>query len=117
MSVTQTLKSLKKTRTMNHEQSPLSIAMKLSKFNYEFTNFVLNCKCYEAYSTEKAFNENIVNGKKPYKACYFSDHQKILINHQQIHVMLGSYIDFLIRGEESVQKSRSKWGSFIYSKL
>lgn len=80
-------------------------------YNCQYKDFILECECYEQFSTPNLFTDTIVNKKRHYKACYLS--KSGYIRHQARFVLLGSYIDFRIRGEHQVAQDRNYWGSFV----
>ncbi|CAH0393285.1 unnamed protein product [Bemisia tabaci] len=82
-----------------------------------------DCICYDKYRTRDAFEETIRNGKS-YMACLMYESTKLdsgaerfekqySLVHNSVPIMLGTYIDTMIRGEEEVRKSRALWGVII----
>lgn len=71
-----------------------------------------NCKCYD--EIKKNLVENIINCRKSYMGCLMhKTGQRIRTNHKSVPIMIGSFIDYLIRGKEEVEKSRTIWCTFI----
>lgn len=77
-------------------------------------DLITNCLCYKQYATREAFIENIINGRESYMACLsYESNVRKRVSHRSVPVMLGSYIDYLIRGPEALQECRAQWGLFI----
>lgn len=75
---------------------------------------VIDCKCYEDYRDEQRFIEHIINERKSYLACITYESQtRKRIGHKSVPILLGSYIDYRIRGKAAVEKSRAQWGAVI----
>lgn len=87
----------------------------LCSYNYLFRNcFMINCKCYEQYATMDKLVENIIEKRWSYVSCLcYESIVRNRIGHGSIPIILGSYLDFCIRGEEAVQESRPQWGLLI----
>lgn len=73
---------------------------------------VMNCGCYEIYRNEKRFIEEIIFQQNSYLGCIVKK-EKNRVTHRSIPIMLGSKIDFTIRGEEKVKRDQVLWGAFI----
>lgn len=78
-----------------------------------------SCECYEYYINEDNFNKMLDKNKidNPnvtqvfsYMACIEYDNR---LEHMAVPIMLGSYLDFMIRGEKRVNESKSFWGAFV----
>lgn len=75
---------------------------------------MIDCKCYEDYKHEQRFIERVINERKSYMACItYASESRRRIGHKWVPVMLGSYIDYRIRGKAAVEKSRAQWCAFI----
>lgn len=78
------------------------------------SKLLTNCPCYEKYSTKEAFIETIIDKRGSYMACLcYEAAVRNLKSHTSIPIMIGSYLDFIIRGKEVVEESRAQWGLFI----
>lgn len=72
------------------------------------------CDCYKLYSTEEAFVKTIIENRESYMACIcYESNVRTRIGHRSIPIMIGSYIDYRIRGAKAVIESRSLWGLVI----
>lgn len=91
------------------------LAWKLSSYNHKFKDVLIDCKCYILYSTIDAFVENVIEKRISYMACLsYQSAERKRINHTSIPVMIGSYLDYRIRGLLAIEDCRCLWGSFIY---
>lgn len=70
---------------------------------------VINCSCYKIYQDEERFKNEIIKERKSYMGCIF----KKRITHTCIPIMIGSHIDYKIRGYEKVKRDQILWGTFI----
>lgn len=78
------------------------------------TRLSIDCGCYADYRDERLFIERIINERKSYLACITYDSQtRRRVGHRSIPIMLGSYIDYRIRGKAAVERSRAQWGAVI----
>lgn len=78
------------------------------------TRLLMDCDCYADYAVEELFIERIINERKSYLACITYDSQtRKRVGHRSIPIMLGSYIDYRIRGKAAVERSRAQWGAVI----
>lgn len=78
------------------------------------TRLLMDCGCYADYAVEELFIERIINERKSYLACITYDSQtRKRVGHRSIPIMLGSYIDYRIRGKAAVERSRAQWGAVI----
>lgn len=78
------------------------------------TRLLVDCDCYADYAVEELFIERIINERKSYLACITYDSQtRKRVGHRSIPIMLGSYIDYRIRGKAAVERSRAQWGAVI----
>lgn len=87
----------------------------LCSYNYQMRKLLLvDCKCYDAYRTPESFQQRVIENRNSYMAClcYYSKARK-RINHRTVPIILGSYIDFLIRGLDAVIECREQWGAVI----
>lgn len=74
----------------------------------------MDCSCYGAYKEYKTFLKLVIDDRGSYMGCLcYKSHKKKRINHTSVPIMLGSYLDWCIRGEEECLKSRSLWGLVI----
>lgn len=75
---------------------------------------LVNCECYEKYRTREAFIDNVITSRTSYMAClcYYANARK-RINHRSVPIVLGSYIDYLIRGKDAVLECRAQWGTVV----
>lgn len=86
----------------------------LCSYNKHFENFMIDCKCYDIYRTEDAFNESVILNRGSYMGCLcYESLVRNRIGHKSVPIMLGSYIDFRIRGREAVVASAPLWGLVI----
>lgn len=77
-------------------------------------NLLTNCPCYDKFSTKEAFIETIINKRGSYMACLcYESTIRNRKSHTSIPIMIGSYLDFLIRGRAAVEECRAQWGLFI----
>lgn len=76
------------------------------------TKLIWGCDCYNKYKDEKNFIEMIRN-QKSYMACLGYKINNNRIKHTSIPIMIGSLIDYHIRGAEIVERDQIHWGSFI----
>lgn len=93
----------------------LSCSLKLGRVKDLQTHLLTDChKCYGQYRTEESFLDNIINKRKSYMAClaYHANSRK-RINHVSVPIILGTYLDFLIRGRDALLKTRAQWGQVI----
>lgn len=72
-----------------------------------------NCYHYNDYRDERRFLEIITRERRSYMACLAYKHNRKRINHVSVPIIIGSYIDYLIRGEEAVKRTRAQWGQII----
>lgn len=78
------------------------------------TRLLMDCGCYADYAVEELFIERIINERKSYLACITYDSQtRKRVGHRSIPIMLGSFIDYRIRGKAAVERSRAQWGAVI----
>ncbi|ACH96194.1 lef-8 [Oryctes rhinoceros nudivirus] len=86
----------------------------LCSYNRAMKNLMTNCSCYKKYSTREAFIENIIHKRGSYMACLCYEFTvRSRKSPPSIPIMLGSYLDYLIRGREAVEECRAQWGLFI----
>uniref|UniRef100_A0A0C9RSD1 LEF-8_2 protein n=1 Tax=Fopius arisanus TaxID=64838 RepID=A0A0C9RSD1_9HYME len=87
----------------------------LCSYNYQLHRFVLiDCPCYETFKIPDTFIENVIIGRKSYMACLcYNSKSRKRINHSSIPIVLGSYLDYRIRGHKAVVECRQLWGSVI----
>lgn len=71
---------------------------------------ILNCSCYKRYKTEQRMIE-LVQSSSSYLGCAIRSDGKI--NHCKFPIMLGSFLDFQIRGIDMVTRDCDRWGAFI----
>ncbi|XP_039299741.1 uncharacterized protein LOC120355438 [Nilaparvata lugens] len=75
---------------------------------------LINCKCYRDYNCETTFIQKIINERQSYMGCIaYESKTRKRVGHRSVPIMLGSYIDFRIRGKQAVQNSRAQWGAVI----
>lgn len=75
---------------------------------------MIDCKCYDDYRDEERFIERVINERKSYFACItYASETRRRIGHKSVPIMLGSYIDYRIRGKAAVERSRAQWGAVI----
>lgn len=86
----------------------------LCSYNRAMRNLLTNCPCYSKYSPEERFIETIIDKRSSYMACLcYESTIRNRKSHNSIPIMLGSYLDFLIRGRNAVESCRAQWGLFI----
>lgn len=87
----------------------------LCSYNHQMRDLLLiDCECYESYRTKEAFYRTVVTERRSYMAClcYCSKSRK-RINHRTVPIVLGSYIDYTIRGYAAVRECREQWGAVV----
>lgn len=88
----------------------------LCSYNKIFAKHLLiDCpECYKDYNTPEKFIETIITNRGSYMACIcYESNVRNRIGHKSVPIMLGSYLDFRIRGEAEVLASRAQWGLVI----
>ena len=87
----------------------------LCSYNKQFANkLLIDCPCYDVYKDEETFIEKIITQRKSYMACLcYKSNTKKRINHLSVPIIIGSRLDWCIRGEEMLKKSRILWGLII----
>lgn len=86
----------------------------ISLYNTLFQEMIINsCECYKMY---KDFDQCIFKNQNDYFCCIqlsfkFKEKTEKKISHRTLPVMLGSYIDYSIRGEENL--NYHQFGCFI----
>lgn len=74
---------------------------------------LVDCKCYHDFDTTENFMQSIKK-RHSYLGCFcYKRKKRRRIAHRYIPIMIGSYVDYLIRGYDAVQSTRHLWGSFI----
>lgn len=74
----------------------------------------MDCRCYDAYRTPEAFRKNVIQNRQSYLACIgYEATSRNRLGHCSVPIMLGSYLDFEIRGAEAVKECRVQWGLVI----
>lgn len=75
---------------------------------------LVDCECYDRYRTKEAFVRNVIEHRSSYMAClcYYANARK-RINHRTVPIVLGSYIDYLIRGKDAILECRAQWGTVV----
>lgn len=79
------------------------------------SRLLVDCKtgCYDDYRAD-VFVERVVERRKSYLACIaYEAHARKRVSHKAVPVMLGSYIDYRLRGKEAVETCRAQWGAVI----
>jgi hypothetical protein len=78
------------------------------------TNLMIDCRCYDIYKDPETFKREVIIKRKSYVAClcYFFETRK-RINHCTVPIILGSYLDYRIRGLSAVLECRAQWGTVI----
>lgn len=87
----------------------------LCSYNYLFKDHILvNCLDYEKYKSPEKFIENVIKNRGSYMACIcYESIQRNRINHVSVPILLGSLLDFQIRGEKAVLETRAQWCAVI----
>lgn len=89
-------------------------AFLLTTFNYQIgKRIIYDCSCYDEYNSAEKFEENVIKRRNSYMACIRYDNNCRKDNHKSVPILLGSFIDFHIRGRDEVIKSRAQWGSIV----
>lgn len=90
----------------------------LCSYNKLMNDLIIDCPCYQLYYPFENFVANIIEKRGSYMAClcYMSTVRK-RIAHKSIPIMLGSYLDYRIRGRDRVIADRAQWGLFILKGL
>ena len=75
---------------------------------------MIDCRCYDIYKDPKSFEQEVIIKRKSYVAClcYVFETRK-RINHCTIPIVLGSYLDYRIRGLQAILECRAQWGTVI----
>ena len=72
------------------------------------------CSCYDCYSNEAVFIKTIIEERGSYMTCICYEAMiRTRTGHRSVPIMLGSYIDYIIRGRDAVLASRGQWGLVI----
>lgn len=92
-----------------------TIALLLS-YNENIGSMIMPwCSCYTKYQNKKSFKPYIFESRQSYMACLKPNViSNPRIKHKSVPIMIGSYIDVLIRGFENVRESRCVWGCLIF---
>jgi hypothetical protein len=88
----------------------------LSSYNYNVGSLLLlNCvDCYNRYRNADIFKTTIIDNRGSYMGCLqYESSIRTRITHCSVPIMIGSYIDFCIRGAETVIENRALWGLVI----
>lgn len=87
----------------------------LCSYNKLFASKLLvDCDCYNDYRLPEKFVESIITNRGSYMACIcYESNIRNRISHKSVPIMLGSYIDWCIRGHDEVLLSRTLWGLVI----
>lgn len=72
----------------------------------------MDCKDYDMYRGD-GFIRNVILSRDSYLCCLTYKKQRNRTNHRTVPIMLGSYLDYQIRGAEEVLKSQLFWGCFV----
>lgn len=73
---------------------------------------LVDCACYTQYKKAEKFRE-LLDNRKSYMGCLtYVSLKRNRINHMSVPIMLGSKLDYLIRGEEECLKTYVQWGCF-----
>ncbi|CAI6374910.1 unnamed protein product [Macrosiphum euphorbiae] len=92
----------------------LSCSLKVGRKCDENSWLLTNCMHYDDYRTEADFLENVIRKRQSYMACLaYKANQRKRVNHQSVPIVLGTYLDYCIRGAEAVKRTRSQWGQVI----
>lgn len=72
------------------------------------------CECYTRYSTRSAFVATVIVGRQSYMGCVrYRTASRQGVTHLAVPIMLGSWLDFLIRGPAECLETRAQWGSVL----
>lgn len=77
---------------------------------------MIDCPCYKKYKTPESFKANVILSRNSYMACvcYNSKFRKRKrTDHVSVPIVLGSYVDYRIRGLDAILECRAQWGSVI----
>lgn len=87
----------------------------LNSYNKIFAQDILiDCQCYKKYGDEESFIKNIIENRQSYMTCIcYESLVRNRVGHCSVPIILGSYIDFRIRGAKAVIESRAQWGLVI----
>lgn len=88
----------------------------LTSYNVNITPILLlNCSEYDIYKTQESFKDYVLDKRNTYAASRaprkVGKHNK-RTQHRLIPIMIGSFIDVLIRGIETVNLEKNFWGGF-----
>lgn len=93
-----------------------NVYLLIHRYNSEFSNMIIfGCKCYDEFNTMDNFAKNIIFKKNKYFCCCLVtspyDEYKVEVQHKFFPILLGSMIDYSIRGPEMMDTST--FGSVI----
>lgn len=73
-----------------------------------------DCHHYANYRHPETFIYNVIKCNLSYMGCLaYESKSRKRVSHSSIPILIGSYIDFCIRGKEAVENSRVHWGCVI----
>lgn len=86
----------------------------LCSYNKYFDNIMVDCPCYSIYKKPEDFIQNVIENRDSYMGCLcYVSSKRNRIAHRSIPIVIGSYVDFRIRGIEAVRESAPLWGLVI----
>lgn len=87
----------------------------LQSYNHTLNDLILtNCICYQKYYIGGVFDETVIDQRKSYMACVcYKSGERSRTRHVSIPIILGTYIDFLIRGKSTNFFEIKLWGLMI----
>lgn len=92
----------------------LSCSLKVGRKCDENSWLLTDCAHYDNYRDEADFLENVIRKRQSYMACLaYKANQRKRVNHQSVPIVLGTYLDFCIRGAEVLKRTRAQWGQVI----
>lgn len=77
---------------------------------------MLDCPCYKIYQDPESFKNHVIIARNSYMACicYNSKFRKRKrTDHLAVPIVLGSYLDYRIRGLAAIVECRAQWGTVI----
>ncbi|XP_025207329.1 uncharacterized protein LOC112603114 [Melanaphis sacchari] len=91
----------------------LSCSVNIGQRKEQDSWIMTNCYHYDDYRDEERFLEIVKHNRQSYMACLAYKHNRKRIKHVSVPVIMGTYVDYLIRGEEAVKRSRAQWGQVV----
>lgn len=92
----------------------LSYSLKLNKISHNGFRIMTGCECYDNYRPESKFFTTVIRNRLSYMACLkYETAKRFNYEHCCIPILIGSWLDYLIRGAKCVREARGQWGQVI----